>query len=323
MNSIARFSSHFHGPAAMALITTAALAGGTGCSGYRGQAFATPEDATREFVAALRPYDAARVREVLGKKGPEVLTSGDEIGDRNDLEKFLAAYDTRHQLVTEEDGSMTLEVGDRDWPMPIPLVEAGGSWRFDTQRGEEEILARRIGRNELATIQVCLAIVDAQREYAMTDPDGDGAGDYAPQLISDPGRRNGLFWEAAEGQPPSPLGELVADARAEGYAASRGSGPQSATSRPYHGYRYRILDGQGPSAAGGARSYMTGGRMTGGFAVIAYPAAYDDSGITTFMVDQHGVVYQCDLGRDTARVADKMTTFDPGRGWTVVDLDQP
>jgi hypothetical protein len=213
---------------------------------------------------------------------------------------------------------VTLTVGDEEWPLPIPLVKADGGWQFDTDAGDDEILSRRIGRNELSTIQVCLAIVDAQREYAEMNVDGSGPGQYAQRFLSQPDKHDGLYWPTAEGAEPSPLGELVSAAAEEGYDVSP---PPTEAPRPYHGYLYRILKSQGPDARGGAQDYLDSGRMTRGFGVVAFPADYGNSGIKTFLVDQDGIVYQRDLGADTERIASAMTAFNPDSSWDVVDED--
>jgi hypothetical protein len=218
------------------------------------------------------------------------------VADRQRRETFLTTYDEAHRLVSQPDGSVVLHIGTQSWPSPIPLVKDGEAWRFDTPSGIDEVLNRRTGANELATIQVCLAIVDAQREYAMQDRDGDGLQAYVEQFVSDPGTKNGLYWETQAGEEPSPLGVLFLQASQEGYATARAAddGP-----RPYHGYYYRLLRSQGAHASGGAFDYVVRGKMLGGFAVAAYPADYGNSGVMTFLVHHDGVVYQKDLGPDT------------------------
>lgn len=287
----------------------------SGCATARQSTFATPDQVAQALVASLRPMDSARLREVLGPEGDEIIFSGDEVADREGIEKFLKAYDERHELVAETDGQMTLEVGRDGWPMPIPIVRKRGAWRFDTRSGRDEIVNRRIGRNELAAIQVCLAIVDAQREYAMRDSDGHGLRGYAQRFVSDAGKKNGLYWEAASNETPSPLGSLVATASEEGYTSAR---TETGEPRAYHGYHYHMLTSQGPNAAGGKRDYVVNGNMTEGFAVVAWPAEYGNSGVMTFLVNHNGVVFQRDLGRNTERTAKAMSAFDPDEGWTVV-----
>jgi hypothetical protein len=282
-----------------------------------GQVFAAPSQAIDALITALRAHDRDALARIFGPDADDLIFSGDEIADRNAIETFLKHYDERRQLTSEKDGSLTLVVGENDWPVPIPLVRADGQdgWRFDTEAGMEEIINRRVGRNELATIQVCLALVDAQREYAMSDADGDGLRNYARKLRSEPGQRNGLYWDAVEGEAPSPMGPLVAHAEGEGYTARKEGEEQ----RPYHGYFYRLLTSQGPDASGGAMDYQVNGKLISGFAVIAYPAEYGASGVMTFLVNQDGIVYQRDLGGDTEKLATGMLAFNPGAGWQKVD----
>ena len=275
--------------------------------------FSSPDAAAQSLIDALRAGDDARLKQILGPAGDQILSSGDEVADRADAERFLALYDARHSVRPEDGGASTLQVGEEGWPFPVPIVKSGRGYVFDAKAGKEEILNRRIGRNELSAQQVCLAIADAQRDYVALRPAGGDLPEYARKMISDPGARNGLYWPTAEGEPPSPLGPLAAMAAAEGYGAQGdAAGPPPA----YHGYRYRLLTSQGPHATGGALSYIVGGRLIGGFAVVAYPAEYGNSGIMTFIVNHEGVVYQRDLGPDTEQAAQRMTAFDPGPGWT-------
>lgn len=292
-----------------------ALLVGTGCASGRQKSFQSPDAAAQALVAALRTSDSKSMAEILGPEGDSIIASGDEVADRQSITKFLAAYDENHALVAESDRQMILEVGKDGWPMPIPLIQKRGTWRFDTRSGRDEILARRIGRNELSAIQVCRAIVDAQREYAQLDPEGKGGRAFARKFVSDSGTRNGLYWESKSGEPPSPLGSLVATASQEGYTADP---KKSEEPRPYHGYYYRLLTSQGPSAPGGSRNYLEGDRMTGGFAILAWPAEPGNSGVMTFMVGQGGVVFQRDLGRRTDRIAREMQSFDPDANWEIV-----
>lgn len=276
--------------------------------------FASADQAVAEMVNALRANDKAALSRIFGPEADELLDSGDEVADRNRIGKFLALYDEKHQLQPEKEESVTLAVGKTDWPLPVPIVKDElGKWRFHTEAGKEEMLNRRIGQNELDVIQVCQAIVDAQKEYAERDPDGDGFPQYAMKVMSDPGKKNGLYWPTAEGEPPSPLGPLVAGAVDQGYGASGTSTPGT-----YHGYRYRLLKSQGPNAEGGAMDYVVNGMMIGGFGVVAYPADYGNSGIMTFITNYKGVIYQKDLGEDTEKLAKEMETFDPGSGWKMV-----
>ncbi|HVZ95112.1 MAG TPA: DUF2950 domain-containing protein [Phycisphaerales bacterium] len=284
----------------------------SGCSSVKPAMYNSPEEATQSLVAALRESDRDKLRAVIGSEGEEILSSGDDVADKNALERFLASYDARHEFETPEDGVTTLVVGTDRWPMPVPIVRENGKWFFDTEAGKEEILNRRIGQNELEVIEVCKAIVDAQLEYAEYDPDHDGVHEYARRFISDEHLKNGLYWPVREGEPESPLGELAAEAAGEGY--STGDAP-----KPFHGYFYRILTTQGPNAAGGARDYIMKNYMIGGFGVVAYPAEYGSSGVMTFITNQDGVIYQKDLGANTSAAAKTMKAFDPGPGWSRVD----
>jgi hypothetical protein len=279
-----------------------------------GQAFPSPDDAVRALATALRANDTPKLLAIIGPGGQDIISSGDAVADQQRGQKFLALYDQKHAITDDGPDRRTLTVGNDDWPLPVPLVRLGNAWRFDADAGKEEILNRRIGDNELSTIQVCKAIADAQREYALRDPDGDGIQVYAQKFLSDPGKHNGLFWHTAEGEDPSPLGELAADAAAEGYRRPESGGPA-----PYHGYYYRILQAQGPHAPDGPVDYVVNGKMTLGFAVIAWPADYGNSGIMTFIMGPDGVVYQQNLGDDTDKLAAETKSFDPGEGWTRIE----
>ena len=270
--------------------------------------FASIEEAAQALVDALKTGDQKAMLAILGDQGKGVVSSGDEVADRAARERFVAAYDAKHQFEAGG-GKVVLVVGADDFPFPIPIVPDGPSWRFDTAAGKEEILNRRIGRNELNTIQVCLAYVDAQREYYARDPDGDALLQYAKAFASSPGRKNGLYWPTKAGEPPSPLGPFVDRARGEGY--SKGSSAPV----PYWGYYYRILTAQGKDAPGGAYDYLAHGRLLGGFALVAHPAQYGVSGVMTFIVNQDGVVYQKDLGPNSAAIARAMKEFNPDSTW--------
>ena len=274
------------------------------------KSFASPEAGIVALVEAVKVNDQPMLLAVLGPHGEKLISSGDAVADRQRREAFLKAYDEANKLVLEGDAQATLVIGKDEWPMPIPLVKSKDGWRFDTRRGEKEILARRIGRNELAAIQVCLAIVDAEREYAARDVDADGVPEYAPKFVSAPGKHDGLYWQTQADEPLSPLGPLLVAATSAGYTGS-GSRPLA----PYHGYFYRILTKQGKDVPGGAYDYFVKGKMIGGFAVIAYPARYGASGIMSFLVNHDGVVYEKDLGKNTATIAAKMTTFNPDARW--------
>jgi len=278
------------------------------------ETFATPQAAVDALVGASRGGDSGAMVRLLGPDAQDVVYSGDPVADQNGQQWFVQSYDANHDLVANSDSSEILELGDAHWPMPIPIVRGtDGTWRFDTAAGRDEILNRRIGRNELAAIQVCHAIVDAQQEYAMADPDHDGVPAYAERFSSHAGKKDGLFWPAANGEGPSPLGSLFADAADDGYSTTQTAiGPR----RPYHGYFYRILKEQGPGAAGGARDYRVDGHMIGGFGVVAWPADYGNSGVMTFIANQEGVIYQRNFGDQTESIARSMKAFDPTPDWT-------
>jgi hypothetical protein len=286
-----------------------------GCSSTPPRTFDTPEAAVGSLVAAARANDTGELKHILGSQADELISSGDAVADAHSREEFVRQYDTKNALKPAANGAVTLEVGETNWPLPIPVVKGAKGWSFDAAAGLDEMLSRRIGRNELYTIQICLAIVDAQREYASADFSGNGWREYAQRFMSTPGKRDGLYWVAKQGEPESPLGELVARATEEGYTARGGSeGP-----KPYHGYLYRILTRQGADAPGGAMDYIAKDHLIGGFAVVAWPADYASSGLKTFITSHQGVVYEKDLGDDTDRIARKMSEFDPGEGWVKSD----
>lgn len=274
-----------------------------------GKMFASPQEAVDAAVMAVRDNNEKEFIAVFGSEGEELFSSGDPVSDQEGRERFLKAYEEKNSLVAEGE-NMVLEVGKDAWPFPIPLVKSGEEWFFDTIQGKGEILNRRIGRNELDTIQTCLAYVDAQREYAMKDPDGDGKSEYAQKFVSDPGMKNGLYWKTEEGEERSPLGAIAAQASSEGYTRDK-----EAERTPYNGYFFKILTAQGDKASGGAYDYLVDGKMIGGFALIAYPAEYGNSGVMTFIVNYDGVVYQKDLGPDTKMIADQMDAYDPDASW--------
>lgn len=277
------------------------------------QAFRTPEDGVAALVAALRSGRDRDAMRVLGSAGRRLVQSGDPVADRTARERFLREYDARAEILRPAPDRAVLQVGADGWPLPVPLVQRGGSWRFDAVAGGQEIVDRRIGRNELDTIETLRALVDAQDDYAASAGRQGALRAYARRFFSTPGQRDGLYWPTAEGEAPSPLGPLFAAASAGGYARGRGDVPQ-----PFHGYTFRILESQGADAPGGAVGYVVNGRMIGGWAVIATPARYGVSGIKTFLASHHGTVWEQDLGPDTARVAAAITAFDPGAGWTRV-----
>jgi hypothetical protein len=275
------------------------------------KAFAPGEEAVGAFVKAMKEDNNEELLTIFGTDANELISSGDEVADRQRREMFVKAFDEQHKIEPEGD-KLVLIVGRNDWPFPIPIIKQEQQWIFDTAAGKEEILNRRIGRNELDTIQVMLAIVDAQREYAMKDRDGDGLLEYAQKFMSDPNKKNGLYWQTKEREESSPLGLFAAKAKREGY--SKAKSPEEP--QPYHGYFYRILTAQGANAAGGAFDYLVNGKMIGGFAVVTYPAEYGNSGVMTFVVNHDGVIYQKDLGENTEQEAQAIKLFDPDKTWT-------
>jgi len=273
--------------------------------------FATPEEAAQTLAETLRKNDMNTLLAVLGPSSRRWLSSGDKVADRQDIVEFLAAYDRKHSISQTAGDKAILLVGEDDWPFPAPLVHRSNGWFFDALAGGEEITNRRIGRNELDAIQTLLAIVDAQREYAAGDMDGNGYNDYARRFISSKGKKDGLFWPVQAGEPLSPLGPLVGAAALEGYGKNTAAGKPAA----YHGYRYRILEAQGKDAPGGAYSYLVGDKMIGGFAIVAYPAKFAVSGVMTFLVSHDGTVYEKNLGKTTEADALGMRRFNPDASW--------
>jgi hypothetical protein len=278
-------------------------------AGVRQQSFPTPEEGVQALLEAAQRHDQTTLLAILGPEAKSLVSTGDPVSDRESGERFVKAYEEAHTLVQSEETRVVLQIGQDEWPFPIPLIKDSAGWRFDTQAGKAELRNRRIGRNELDVIQVCLAYVDAQREYYTRNPMNTALLQYAPKFISTKGKRDGLYWEAPANEPPSPLGPLVARARREGYKRAAGKPV------PYHGYYYKMLTGQGPDAPDGAYDYVVRGKMIGGFALVAYPAQYGSSGIMTFIVNHDGVVYEKDLGPNTAATAQSMTKFNPDKTW--------
>lgn len=282
-----------------------------GCAGndQGPRGFGSPKEAADSLAAAIRADNVSELVAIMGSDSEDVINSGDEVADRARRQKFLAQYDKKHGLEYPEPTVATLVVGETDWPFPVPIVFENGKWTFDLESGREEIINRRVGENELSAIQVCKAYADAQREYALRDPQSTGKRAYARQFVSDSGKKNGLFWPVTEGERPSPMGEFAASASAEGYRRKE-QGPT-----PYHGYYYRILEAQGPDAPDGALEYVVDGHMVLGFAIVAYPAEYDSSGVMSFIMSADGVVYQKDLGEQTEKLATEMKAFNPDSSW--------
>jgi len=288
------------------------ISGSSQAETVKQRTFASPEEAVKAFVEAFKSNDVKALEAILGPGSRDLVSSGDPVADKAVRERFLSRYGEKNRLeVTETKAN--LNVGNDDWPFAIPIVKKDALWRFDTKAGREEILARRIGENELSAIQFCLAYVDAQREYTLKDRDGDGLLEYAQKFGSDKGKKNGLYWKVAEGEEQSPLGPIAAAAQKQGYS-KKGKEPE-----PFYGYYYRILTGQGKNATGGAYDYLVKGNMIGGFALVAYPAKYGSSGVMTFIVNHDGVVYQKDLGRNTEKTAQAMKLFNPDSTWKKVE----
>jgi hypothetical protein len=311
--SIARFTSRAFGPLIALNLTlgfaTDHWALARAAAAVKQSSFASPEEALKAVVEDLKSDNLSGLVEIFGPRIERILNSGDPVEDKNARDRFLALAEETHHFDGSGD-TLTLVIGKDDWPFPIPLTKAGDHWRFDTAAGQEEILNRRIGENELSTIQTMLAYVDAQGDYAELQRQRSGTPEYAQHILSSPGKMDGLYWPTAEGEPPSPLGPLVASARAAGYRAVKGEGPT-----PYHGYFFKVLTNQGPSAPSSAVDFIVKGRMIGGFGFVAWPARFGDSGIMTFVVNQDGVVYQKDLGPQTAKVAPMISRFDPDQSW--------
>ena len=279
------------------------------------QRFSTPEAAVDALAKAARSGDGKTIVSILGPGSADLVSSGDPVADANRRQEYLAAYDAGHRIVTEAGKGATLIVGPNDWPFPIPMVQRDGQWIFDVPAGREEILARRIGENELSTMKALLAYYDAQNDYADMFKSKSGQAVYAQRVVSSPDKKDGLYWPTSGNEKPSPLGEAVAAATQRGYRAGAGE--------PFFGYYYKILTRQGPTAPGGAVDYVVKGDMIGGFAAVAYPAEYGNSGIMTFMINHNGDIYEKDLGEGTARIASRITSFNPDHTWRkVVDTEK-
>jgi hypothetical protein len=303
--------AHLPGLAAAVILLTGCLP--TRCEAQQAgqKTFSSPEEASQALAAAAQSNDEKAMMEILGPAGKQLVSSGDDAEDAQNRANFAQRYQEMHRLLKEPDGTTTLYIGAENWPTPIPLVNSGKAWYFDTEAGKKEILFRRIGRNELSAISVCEQLATAEKEYHSTQHD-----EYARRIFSKQGH-DGLYWKTSEGEPPSPIGPLVASAVAEGYAEGQGGPPV-----PYRGYYFRILKRQGKSAPGGAKSYIVNDKMTEGFAVVAYPAEYRSSGVMTFIVGEDGAVYQKDLGKNTAAVAKAMKEYDPNSSWQKAEDDQ-
>jgi hypothetical protein len=287
------------------------LVAATAAAAAAQKSFDSAQAAADALVNAVKAHDRPAILAILGPGTDKWIGSGDQVADRARGDQFVAAYAEKHAIEPDGDAKATLAVGPDGFPFAFPLVKSSSGWRFDTEAGKDELLARRVGENELAAINVMLAIVDAQHDYASADRNKDGVREYARRFESTAGKHDGLYWPTSAGESPSPLGPLVVKAQSEGY--KKGDTPQ-----PYHGYYFKPLVGQGKNAKGGAFDYVIRGHMIGGFGAVAYPARYASSGVMTFIVNHDGVVYQKDLGPNTAKVAAAITRFDPGPGWTAV-----
>jgi hypothetical protein len=275
--------------------------------------FASPEEAAKAVIAAATAGDSKALSAIFGPGSEKVLQSGDKVADKDARERFVKAAAEANALEKSGDAKAILTVGKDKWPFPVPIVKAESGWQFDVNAGKEEILNRRIGRNELFAMQAILAYVDAQRDYYVGNPENAKLLQYAQKMASSPGKRDGLYYPVKAGERESPLGPLFVSAKAEGYAKTADGKPG-----PYHGYKYRILKGQGSDAKGGAYEYVAQGKMIGGFGLVAWPATYGNSGVMTFIVNHDGVVYEKDLGAGTEAAAQKITKFNPDKTWKVV-----
>jgi hypothetical protein len=298
--------------AAVAIVLTMCLPTHSMAQQSGQKTFSSPEDASQALVTSAQGSDEKTMLNILGPEGKQIVSSGDDAEDASSRAMFVEKYQEMHRLVKEPDGTTTLYIGAENWPTPIPLVKHGDSWYFDTEAGKKEILYRRIGQNEISSIRVCQELVASQKEYYSAQHN-----EYAEKIFSDEGQHNGLYWKAVDGASESPIGPLVAAAVAEDYSKSQGDAPT-----PYQGYYFHILTRQGKNGPSGAKSYIVNGKMTGGFAFVAYPAEYRSSGVMTFIVNQDGVVYEKDLGKKTDVVAKNMKEYNPNSSWQKADEQQ-
>jgi hypothetical protein len=275
------------------------------------RAFSSPEEAVKALIAVVTKEKVDELLQIFGPEGKDLIGSSDPASARRGREVFTAAATERWHLVDREGGGKTLVIGNEDWPFPVPLIQDAQGWHFDAAAGKEEVITRRIGRNELAAIEICQTYVAAQRRYARAAHDGKRPGLFAAAFRSDPGKQNGLYWPAKHGEPRSPLGDLLAEAADPARLKSDAAKPP-----PFHGYYFKILTAQGSSATGGARDYVVNGEMASGYALVAWPAHYDNTGVMTFIVNQDGIVREKDLGPETDAAARAMTTYEPDPSWT-------
>lgn len=274
--------------------------------------FTSPEEAVKALIDAVKNNNVTELLAIFGPGSEDLISSGDEVADKNGREKFLSDYEEKNELEKETPDKVVLDTGSDDWPLPIPIVKKGNAWVFDTKAGRDEILSRRIGRDELDTIKAMHGYVDAQRDYIKKDRDGNGFLEFAQKITSSEGKHDGLYWDSKEGEEESPLGPLFAEAAKVGYNLNK---KQSDQPTPYQGYLYRILKGQGKNAQGSQYDYVVNGKMILGFALIAYPAKYGSSGIMTFIVNQDDIVYQKDLGKNTAELVKAIQKYNPDKTW--------
>lgn len=298
-------------PVIAAIVAISALLPGL-ASAAKQKTFSSPEEAVKAMMQVLQVADMKGVPAIFGPGSRRLISSGDRVADEMNRTRLTGLYQEQNRIERVSNDKAELHVGRNDWSFPIPIIREGGDkWRFDTKLGQQEILARRIGRNELAAVQVCLAFVDAEREYAAEDRNGDGVKEYAQKIMSTAGKKDGLYWETRDGEPPSPMGSLVAAARHEGYHPKK----MKKKMVPYHGYLYKLLLAQGKDAPGGAYEYVVNGRMTAGFAMVAYPAKYGASGVMTFIVSHSGDVYEKNMGAGTAEAVLAIKEFNPDGTW--------
>ena len=290
------------------------LKGSAGADESKQREFRSPASAAAALIDAARSDDLKEMTAILGAGGADVISSGDPVADNNAREEFTKRYDQMHRLAYNDRGQVLLYVGADNWPLPIPIVKQGDGWVFDTAEGKDELLYRRIGRNELYTIDVLQELADAQQDYADLQKQTSGEASFAQKILSDSGKKNGLYWPTSAAEPESPIGPLIADASAEGYKRNPSGSPA-----PFHGYYYKVLAGQGADAPGGTEDYIVDGKMTKGFAFLAYPAEYRDSGVMTFMIDESGVIVEKDLGPDTEKIAGNITSFNPDSTWSELE----
>jgi hypothetical protein len=298
----------------VATVVAQLLAGSASAQQSNEKTFASPGEAALALYTAVKAHDSQTVAAIFGSNSSDILHTGDDVADKNMADNFVRAYEQMHRVVVEPDQTVTLYIGAENWPLPIPIVKnSAGAWYFDTESGRQEILQRRVGGNENDAVVVLANLVQAQMDYASALREGDNTKHYALKFLSDEGRQNGLYWKTGDNDPPSPIGPQLVSAASEGYKLEQGK------NTPFHGYYYRMLTKQGPAAKGGALDYVVNGKLTRGFAFVAYPAEYRNSGVMTFIVNQTGIIYQQDLGAQTADVNSAIQEYNPGSGWQPVE----